>query len=76
MMLFYTDGATDTVDPTGERFGDERLLATIEAARDGSAHDLVGAIRDAIQSFRSDVEPADDLTLVAIGRHRRSSTRR
>jgi serine phosphatase RsbU (regulator of sigma subunit) len=76
MMLFYTDGATDTVDPTGERFGDERLLATIEAARDGSAHDLVAAIRDAIQSFRSDVEPADDLTLVAIGRHRRSSTRR
>ena len=67
-LLFYTDGATDAVGPAGDRFGDDRLLAAIESARAGSAHDLVTAVRDAIERFRGPVEPADDLTLVAVGR--------
>jgi sigma-B regulation protein RsbU (phosphoserine phosphatase) len=69
-LLFYTDGATDAVGPGGERFGDARLLATLEAARAGSAHDLVAAVREAIDRFTGPAEPADDLTLVAVGRHR------
>jgi serine phosphatase RsbU (regulator of sigma subunit) len=77
-LLFYTDGATDAIDSGGERFGDARLLATLEDARAGSAHDLVAAVRDAIERFSGPTEPADDLTLVAVGRHgrrRRGGTR-
>ena len=37
LVLLYTDGVTDTRAASGERFGDERLLAVVEAARDGSA---------------------------------------
>jgi sigma-B regulation protein RsbU (phosphoserine phosphatase) len=68
-LLCYTDGVTDARSPSGARFGDERLLATIDEARGGTAHDLVAAIRDRVRSFQESAEPADDLTLVAVGRH-------
>jgi serine phosphatase RsbU (regulator of sigma subunit) len=71
VLVFYTDGATDAVDPSGVRFGDDRLLAAIEAGRGGTAHELVAAIRDALDGFRASTEPADDLTIAAIGRQRR-----
>ena len=67
-LLCYTDGVTDARSPSGERFGDERLLATVEAARDGGAHDLVAAVRDRVQAFQQTADPADDITLVAVGR--------
>ena len=59
---------TDAVAPSGERFGDERLIASIAAARAGSAHEVVAAIRDRVLAFQGPAEPADDLTLVAVGR--------
>lgn len=67
-LLLYTDGVTDAVGPDGDRFGDDRLLATIEAARGGSAHDLVAALRAAVDDFAAAIEPADDVTIVAIRR--------
>lgn len=68
LLLFYTDGVTDAVAPSGERFGDDRLTACIAAARAGSAHEVVEAIRDRVQAFQGPAEPADDLTLVAVRR--------
>ncbi len=68
LLLFYTDGVTDAVAPSGERFGDERLMTTIAAARSGSAQEVVATIRDRVQAFQGTAEPADDLTLVAVRR--------
>ena len=70
MLVLYTDGVTDAIGPSGERFGEPRLLATVEAARQGSAHDIVTALRDAVAHFRGSVPPSDDITIVVIGRHR------
>ena len=69
-LVLYTDGVTDAIGPSGERFGEPRLLATVEAARQGSAHDIVTALRDAVADFRGSVPPSDDITIVVIGRHR------
>ena len=69
-LVLYTDGVTDAMGPAGERFGEPRLLTTIEAARRGSAHDIVAALRDAVAGFRGTVAPADDVTIVVIGRPR------
>jgi sigma-B regulation protein RsbU (phosphoserine phosphatase) len=69
-LVLYTDGVTDALGPAGERFGDHRLWTTVEAARYGSAHDIVAAVRDAVASFRGSVPAADDVTIVAIGRRR------
>jgi sigma-B regulation protein RsbU (phosphoserine phosphatase) len=70
-LVLYTDGVTDAVGPSGDRFGEPRLLTTLEAARRGSAHDIVAALRDAVADFRGSVPPADDVTIVVIGRQRR-----
>jgi serine phosphatase RsbU (regulator of sigma subunit) len=70
-LVLYTDGVTDSRSTAGERFGRERLLATIERHRDGSAHDLVAAIRDAEAEFRGEADCVDDVTIVAVGRHAR-----
>jgi phosphoserine phosphatase RsbU/P len=69
LLLLYTDGVTDAISPSRERFGDERLLAAIAEVRGGSAHEVVASIRDRVLAFQGTAEPADDLTLVAIGRH-------
>ena len=71
ILFFYTDGVTDAVDPSGARFGDERLRQALAAAQGGSAHDLVAAVSTAVQAFQVEAEPADDVTIVAVGRHRR-----
>ena len=36
-LVLYTDGMTDARDPDGERFGEERLRAAIDAAAGGPA---------------------------------------
>jgi phosphoserine phosphatase RsbU/P len=68
-LLLYTDGVTDALTTTGERFGRERMLETIEAVRAGTAHDLVGTLSGAVSSFCRGVLPVDDVTIVAVGRH-------
>jgi sigma-B regulation protein RsbU (phosphoserine phosphatase) len=67
-LVLYTDGVTDTMTSTGERFGKDRMIATIEAARGGSAHDIVRALSTAVSSFCEGVVPVDDVTIVAVGR--------
>jgi serine phosphatase RsbU (regulator of sigma subunit) len=68
MLLLYTDGVTDARSPTGERFEEGRLFSAIEAAREGSAQDVVASIAGALGAFAARAEPADDITIVAIRR--------
>jgi serine phosphatase RsbU (regulator of sigma subunit) len=76
MIVFYTDGVTDAQSTSGERFEDARLHRAIEAARDGSAHDVVESIKDEVDRFQVGGQAVDDITIVAIGRHRSGSARR
>jgi serine phosphatase RsbU (regulator of sigma subunit) len=68
VLLFYTDGVTDALSPGGARFGDARLLEALQAARGGSAPEVLAAVRDRLDTFRATADPADDVTLVALGR--------
>ena len=43
------------------------MIATLEEARAGSAHDL-RALSGAVNGFCEGVIPADDVTIVAVGR--------
>lgn len=71
MILLYTDGVTDARSANGARFEDDRLREAIEAARDGSAFDVVDSIRGAVDRFQAGMVPADDITLVVVGRQDR-----
>lgn len=70
VVLLYTDGVTDARSPAGERFDETGLLAAIERARGGTAHDIVREVCDSVDAFAHGAEPADDITIVGIGRRR------
>jgi serine phosphatase RsbU (regulator of sigma subunit) len=69
-LVLYTDGVTDMRSAGGERFGRDRLLASIDRGRGATALDLVTAIRDDVTNFCRATGPADDVTIVVVGRNR------
>jgi len=68
VLVLYTDGVTDAVNPNGELFGEARLMQVIAGHARGPAADLLRAITAALEAFIGDGEPADDVTCVVVRR--------
>ena len=66
-IVLYTDGVTDTVGLGGERFGRERLLASL-AGPAGSAQELVDRLADELTAFAAGVPQRDDVACLALKR--------
>jgi sigma-B regulation protein RsbU (phosphoserine phosphatase) len=66
LFVFCTDGVFEANDALGREFGAERLLQVIGAARTSTAREIVDAIFSAVQEFRGDTPPNDDMTAVAL----------
>jgi len=64
MLLMYTDGVTEAVNPSGEQFGLERLSRQVQATSHKSARDLILEIRQSLQDF-TEGRLVDDVTIVA-----------
>jgi hypothetical protein len=62
-LLLYTDGVTDTPGQDGERFGDDRLLAAVDAAP-GEPEALVAGLGAALDEFASGMALDDRAMLV------------
>ncbi|MGD0107395.1 MAG: SpoIIE family protein phosphatase [Rhodopila sp.] len=65
-FMFFSDGITDTSDPTGERFGIDRLIECVRINSTLAPDALVGAIRAAVVAFGGSDQLTDDFTCVAI----------
>jgi sigma-B regulation protein RsbU (phosphoserine phosphatase) len=70
VCLFYTDGVTDAQARDGTRFDERGLLAAVARGRGGTAQDVIDAIVGDLEAFTAGGEPADDITMVALGRRR------
>jgi serine phosphatase RsbU (regulator of sigma subunit) len=68
LLLCYSDGATEGLNPAGEMFGAGRLVATAALARDGSAPQIVAALVGAIERHHAGAAHEDDITLVVLKR--------
>jgi len=66
LLLFYTDGVTETESPDGDIYGEERLAGFIRDHLYLSADELCRAIRDELYDFSGTYQRADDMTIVAI----------
>jgi sigma-B regulation protein RsbU (phosphoserine phosphatase) len=64
--VFCSDGVFEANDALGREFGADRLLQVVREVRDRSARELVDAIFSAVQVFRGDTPPNDDMTAVAL----------
>ena len=68
LVIFYSDGLIDCVNPGGERLGDRRMQRLL---RDLVAAELdIGTVRDRIeetvQDFAAGAQQTDDITFVAV----------
>lgn len=68
LVLFYTDGVTDALNPAGEAFGEERLAAVLADHHADSAEKIADAIDTALREFAGVSAQYDDITLVLLKR--------
>ena len=66
VFVFCTDGVFEANDALGREFGAERLLEIVADVRSRPAREIVDTIFAAVQDFRGDTPPNDDMTAVAL----------
>ena len=68
VLVVYSDGVTEAMDPNGEMFGEARLMDVVrESAASGGAA-VQEAILAAVQSFMGKASAPDDLTVLVVER--------
>jgi sigma-B regulation protein RsbU (phosphoserine phosphatase) len=70
-VLLYTDGLSESLDPSGTEYGIDRLQSVFKATSHLPPQEIVTACLADLESFRSGTARFDDLTLMVL---RRSTT--
>jgi sigma-B regulation protein RsbU (phosphoserine phosphatase) len=66
IIMIGTDGIWEMSNQAGERFGKKALMEIIRNNQTGSARKIVDTVTEALEQFRGDKTPEDDITLVVI----------
>jgi sigma-B regulation protein RsbU (phosphoserine phosphatase) len=66
-VVLFTDGLTETTDRSGDVFGTDRIDAALLLC-DGTAKQMLGAVRVALDAFAGGEAPKDDQTLLVVKR--------
>ena len=73
-LIFYTDGITEAMNEKFESFGEEQLLASIDAHRDYDPGKLRQQIISEIEAFVGKGMQHDDMTLILLRRNSGAGT--
>jgi serine phosphatase RsbU (regulator of sigma subunit) len=63
LLALYTDGVTESLNESGEEFGEHRLIESLRHKEALTTQQLLGSVVEQIQSF-STAEQHDDITLI------------
>ncbi|TMQ62972.1 MAG: HAMP domain-containing protein [Candidatus Eisenbacteria bacterium] len=66
MLVIYTDGITEAMNPDRDQFGEARLLSAIKRYGHMTSQEFAEALNLEIQEFTGGAPQNDDITLVAI----------
>ncbi len=66
VYVFCSDGVFDANNARGQEFGLERTLQIVKDMHQQPAREIVNSIFSAVQDFRGDTPPNDDMTAVAV----------
>jgi len=66
IMVFYTDGLTETENPMGEPFGMERLLAVVRGNSALSAERIMKNVFHSAVDFHAELGFNDDVTILVV----------
>lgn len=64
-LFLYTDGVTEAKSVDGQFFTAERLLNTLNDAKEQSVADTVETVKSTVDSFQKDTDQYDDITMLA-----------
>jgi len=65
VLFCFTDGVTEARNRAGELFGEARLREALKPGR--TAEEVVADVIAAVDAFSAGAEPADDVTVLAVG---------
>jgi sigma-B regulation protein RsbU (phosphoserine phosphatase) len=68
LILLFSDGVTETVDPRAEFYGEGRLVEILRPLAGAPARDVVEAVRADLDAFRAGAAATDDVAIMAIRR--------
>ena len=68
VVVVYSDGITEAVDPRAEQFGDTNIQSVVVANRALGASGIIDAIVGAVRQHAATAAQADDMTIVVIKR--------
>ncbi|MBN1534394.1 MAG: SpoIIE family protein phosphatase [Spirochaetes bacterium] len=66
LLCLYTDGLVESTGPSGEEFGDERLVAALRGAPGGSARSALDHLMESFFRFKGGLELGDDCTVMVL----------
>jgi phosphoserine phosphatase RsbU/P len=66
IIVLYTDGYTEAMNPAGELYGEERFSGVIERHAGLSLNEMVTMLNDDVDRFTGGHQQSDDMTILAI----------
>ena len=66
MLLIYTDGFSEAMNPQLEEWGEKRLMAAASASRALDAEKIIAGIMKAADAYAAGAPQSDDMTLVVM----------
>jgi sigma-B regulation protein RsbU (phosphoserine phosphatase) len=66
LLLLYTDGFSEAMTNDDEEWGEDRMLAAVEALRSKAAADVISGLFEAADRFTQGAPQQDDMTLLAL----------
>jgi serine phosphatase RsbU (regulator of sigma subunit) len=68
LIVLYTDGITECMNPAGEEFGENGVMDFLLKNRDAKLEELAQSLEDFIREFTNAAPPIDDSTLIFLRR--------
>ena len=65
-FVLFTDGVSEAFDPNEELFGEERLLAHLQASPGRSARETTLGVLEAVRRHAAGAQQSDDITVVSV----------
>jgi serine phosphatase RsbU (regulator of sigma subunit)/pSer/pThr/pTyr-binding forkhead associated (FHA) protein len=66
LLIVFSDGVTEAVNPQGEEFGDDRLARALAGVRGKPAAAVLATVQQAVSEFAGTQPPHDDLTIMVL----------
>ncbi|MBK5297686.1 MAG: SpoIIE family protein phosphatase [Vicinamibacteria bacterium] len=66
LLITFSDGVTEAMSASGEEYGEDRLLACVEAHRQRTTRELIDAIFASVREFSVGAVQSDDVTALVL----------